>query len=161
MKSKVNVNQKNQTNKKNMKGGVSPYEDSINPIPVYSQTSPGWNSIKGEEAGYQPFAVDMDVGYNEYIFGRTTPNNDFVVTTGLVKDPMGFQMTGAGKSNKINDLLKLSSIIQKDNKMSDKQKLKKINDLHTHIFQEFSLNKLKKNEMVKISQVITKLNSNK
>jgi hypothetical protein len=64
-----------------------------NHIPLYSNTSPDWHT----EGQKQPYAVDLNVGVNEYIFGRTTPNNKFVVSTGLVNKPFGIEMTGAGK----------------------------------------------------------------
>jgi uncharacterized Rmd1/YagE family protein len=49
------------------------------------------------------YAVDLNVGVNEYIFGRTTPNNKFVVSTGLVNKPFGVEMTGAGKTKQKKD----------------------------------------------------------
>ena len=64
-----------------------------NTIPVYSQTSYDWHN-----AFQQPsYAVNLDVGINEYVFGRTTPNNKFIVSTGLINDPIGVQMVGGKK----------------------------------------------------------------
>jgi len=63
-------------------------------IPLYSQTSNGWKDL-GENNNY---AVNLDVGINEYTFSRPTPNNDFIVSTGLVNDNLGIQMVGGVKS---------------------------------------------------------------
>jgi hypothetical protein len=68
-------------------------------IPLYSETSPDWHN-KGQKL---PYAVDLNAGINEYIFGRTTPNNKFVVSTGLVNKPYGIEMTGAGKTKQKKD----------------------------------------------------------
>jgi len=59
-------------------------------IPLYSQTTNDWH-YANKPADY---AVNLDVGYNEYIFGRTTPDNKFVVSTGLVSDSHGVRMVG-------------------------------------------------------------------
>ena len=64
-------------------------------IPLYSQTSNDWGN-KGESN----YAVNLDVGINEYVFSRTTPNNDFIVSTGLVNDALGIKMVGGGKKLK-------------------------------------------------------------
>jgi hypothetical protein len=72
--------------RKNMKGG------SEN-IPLYSDTSTDWH-IKGNPSN---LAVDLNVGINEYQFGRPTPDNKFVVSTGLVNKPFGVEMVGSGK----------------------------------------------------------------
>jgi len=66
-------------------------------IPLYSQTSNGWKNV-GENNNY---AVNLDVGINEYTFSRPTPNNDFIVSTGLVNDKLGVKMVGGkGKNTK-------------------------------------------------------------
>ena len=82
LKSKSNSHK----SKKNMKGGE--------PMPLYTTTSPDWHDAKQ----HAPLAVDLDVGINEYTFGRTTPDNKFVVATGLVDNPNGVEMVGGKKS---------------------------------------------------------------
>ena len=64
-------------------------------IPLYSQTSPDWSS----QLTPKSYAVDLDVGINEYQFSRTLPNNKFIVATGLVNDKLGVEMVG-GRSVK-------------------------------------------------------------
>jgi hypothetical protein len=71
-------------------------------IPLYSLTSNDWAN-PGAEPSY---AVNLDVGINEYTFSRTTPNNDFIVSTGLVNTPTGIEMVGSGKSKKIKPIKK-------------------------------------------------------
>ena len=68
-------------------------------IPLYTQTTHDWHCSKKQHP--KPYAVDLNVGTNEYIFGRVTPDNKFIVSTGLVKDPKpyGIKMVG-GKKNK-------------------------------------------------------------
>lgn len=63
-------------------------------IPLYTTTSPDWHEAKQ----HAPLAVDLDVGINEYTFGRTTPDNKFVIATGLVNNPQGVEMVGGKKS---------------------------------------------------------------
>ena len=53
-------------------------------IPLYTQTSYDWSG-KCDNAP-KPYAVNLNVGMNEYYFGRTTPNNKFIVASGLVQD---------------------------------------------------------------------------
>ena len=69
-------------------------------IPLYTQTSYDWHCNKNQPN--KPYAVDLNVGTNEYIFGRTTPNNQFIVSTGLINDPkpFGIQMVGGKKKKK-------------------------------------------------------------
>ena len=58
-------------------------------IPLYTLTSYDWyNKVQQNN---KPYAVNTDVGINEYTFGRTTPDNKFIVATGLVmnKKPFG------------------------------------------------------------------------
>ncbi len=66
-------------------------------IPLYTQTSYDWHCDKNQQN--KPYAVDLNVGTNEYIFGRTTPDNNFIVSTGLINDPkpLGIQMIGGLK----------------------------------------------------------------
>ena len=69
-------------------------------IPLYTQTTHDWHCNKNQSN--KPYAVDLNVGTNEYIFGRVTPDNKFIVTTGLIKDPKpyGIKMVG-GKKKKM------------------------------------------------------------
>ena len=91
-------------------------------IPLYSQTSNDWGN-KGESN----YAVNLDVGINEYIFGRTTPNNDFIVSTGLVNDSLGIKMVGNGKilkkkeSKSVKPIKKESKPIKKESKPIKKE----------------------------------------
>jgi hypothetical protein len=96
---------KNKT-QKNLKGG----NDGI---PLISETSGAWHK-SGEP---QDLAVDTNVGINEYVFGRTTPDNKFIVSTGLVDTNLGVKMVGSGKklkkkvmSKKQKDLTLLNKI---------------------------------------------------
>jgi hypothetical protein len=62
-------------------------------IPLYTDTSTSWHN-----AGVpSDLTVNLDTGVNEYQFGRTTPNNKFVVSTGLVNKPYGVEMVGGSK----------------------------------------------------------------
>jgi hypothetical protein len=67
-------------------------------IPLYTQTSYDWHCNKNQNP--KPYAVDLNVGTNEYIFGRVTPDNNFIVSTGLINNPkpFGIQMVGGKKS---------------------------------------------------------------
>ena len=69
-------------------------------IPLYTQTSYDWHCQKNQPN--KPYAVDLNVGTNEYIFGRTTPNNKFIVSTGLINNPKpyGIQMVGGKRKSK-------------------------------------------------------------
>ena len=66
-------------------------------IPLYTESSPDWTKTGNAPP---PYAVGIEVGMNEYIFGRTTPDNKFVVATGLESNPHGIEMIG-GKKSKI------------------------------------------------------------
>jgi hypothetical protein len=70
-----------------------------NNIPLYVDSSPDWHSPNNHS--YKPYSVDLSAGVNEYVFGRTTPNNNFVVSTGLIKDKSGIEMIGGSKKSKI------------------------------------------------------------
>jgi hypothetical protein len=70
-----------------------------NDIPLYVDSSPDWHSPNNHS--YKPYSVDLSAGVNEYVFGRTTPNNNFVVSTGLIKDKSGIEMIGGSKKSKI------------------------------------------------------------
>ncbi len=65
-------------------------------IATYAYYTPDWYDV-GEK---RPFAVDATVGINEYQFGRTTPDNKFVVASGLVGNDTGLLMTGGKKTVK-------------------------------------------------------------
>ena len=66
---------------------------------LYSDTSKDWHN-KGSVPN---LAVNLDVGINEYMFGRTTPNNNFIVATGLVKKPYGVEMIGGSMKKPIGE----------------------------------------------------------
>ncbi len=75
-------------------------ESQKNTIPLHTLASPDWVN-QGQKPGPPPYAADLSVGINEYQFGRTTPNNQFVVATGLVpKGPNNIEMIGAGKKKR-------------------------------------------------------------
>jgi glutathione peroxidase-family protein len=85
------------------------------PIPLYTDTSLDWHN-KNADPNY---AVDLNVGVNEYTFGRTTPDNKFIVSTGLVSKPFGIEMTGGKKVKtvkKIKSVKKESSLTNKVSK---------------------------------------------
>jgi hypothetical protein len=86
-------------------------------ISTYVDYSKDW--VNAEDSGSRNLAVDSSVGYNEYVFGRTTPGNDFVVATGLLEDKTGLLMTGAGKVKSVK-----KSIQTKVKKVMEKQKKK-------------------------------------
>ena len=71
----------------NLKGGSS------SPIPTQIDSSPGWH-YRGQKIDY---AVDTTAGINDYVFGRTTPDNNFIVASGLAKHDGQIELTGAGK----------------------------------------------------------------
>ena len=74
---------------KKMKGGEY--------MEIYTDTSPGWHNDNSPT----PYAVNLDVGINEYMFGRTTPDNKFVVSTGLENNCTGIKMVGGKKKNNL------------------------------------------------------------
>jgi hypothetical protein len=68
-------------------------------IRLYNDYSQDWhypNTLKQ----HIPYAINSSAGINEYQFGRTTPNNKFIVATGLVKNNVGIEMTGGKKKKK-------------------------------------------------------------
>lgn len=109
------VSKKN--NLKIMKGGEY--------MPLFSDTSKDWHN-----AGTVPnLAVNLDVGINEYTFGRTTPDNNFIVATGLVKKPFGVEMIGGSKKSKES---KSKSTTQKKSVQTKKKSVpKKSTELKT------------------------------
>jgi hypothetical protein len=66
-------------------------------IPLYTDTSLDWHN----KNAVPNYAVDLNVGVNEYTFGRTTPDNKFIVSTGLVSKPFGIEMTGGKKGKTV------------------------------------------------------------
>jgi hypothetical protein len=98
---------------KNMHGGEY--------MPLYTDTSKDWAN-----AGTVPnLAVNLDAGINEYVFGRTTPDNRFIVSTGLTLKPYGVEMVGGAKK-KSNELKKKIEKIKKiENESKELNKLKK------------------------------------
>ena len=80
-------------------------------IPLYTDTSLDWHN----QNAVPNYAVDLNVGVNEYTFGRTTPDNKFIVSTGLVSKPYGIEMTG-GKKSKVVKKKKESSLTNKVSK---------------------------------------------
>ena len=84
-----------------MKGGEN--------IPLYTETSPDWVN---SETSSSPYAVNLDVGINEYQFSRPTPDNKFITATGLVDNSHGIEMVG-GKSKKNNKKTSSKSIFNK------------------------------------------------
>ena len=81
-KIKLNKNKKN-----NLKGGDS--------IPLSIDFSKDWEYKNSEQT---PYSVDLNVGVNEYVFGRTTPDNRFIVSSGIVKNDSGMELTGGAVS---------------------------------------------------------------
>jgi hypothetical protein len=94
---------------KKMKGGEY--------MPLYTETTKDW-AAPGQT---QPYSVDLNVGINEYTFGRTTPDNNFIVATGLVNDAKGIEMIAP--NNYINqDNMKGGKMDKKIKKISLKKK---------------------------------------
>ena len=65
-------------------------------IRLYDDYSKDWH-YPGTPESQIPYAIDSSAGINEYQFGRTTPDNKFIVATGLVKNNVGIEMTGGKK----------------------------------------------------------------
>jgi len=66
-------------------------------IRLYDDYSKDWH-YPGTPEQNIPYAIDSSAGINEYQFGRTTPDNHFIVATGLVKNNVGIEMTGGKKT---------------------------------------------------------------
>ena len=110
-------------------GSSSAANNSNNPdtsIRLYDDYSKDWH-YPGTPESQIPYAIDSSAGINEYQFGRTTPNNKFIVATGLVKNNVGIEMTG-GKKKKKSKRTKSSSIgkVLKKVKSSSKKLVKKV-----------------------------------
>ena len=141
-------------------------------MPLYSLTSPDWHN-SGQPV---PYAVNLDVGINEYTFGRTTPDNKFVVSTGLVNDQYGIRMVGGNKKKSgsnldvlknlneiffdkkqkinVNNLKKYNTFFKKH---PDLKKKLLINNLYSHIIKEFTSGKYTQEEMIDISKILCKI----
>ena len=133
LKSKSNkkMSSKSKSNKK-MKGGncqsgllqnigyddLASYSQTSDDIPLYSQTSGDWYNSNQP----QPLAADLDVGINEYTFSRPTPNNKFVVATGLINTPKGLEMVGGGVKKTKKNLSKKSPSKKNPSKKSPTKK---------------------------------------
>jgi len=74
-------------------------ESQRNTIPLETIATPDWVN-NGQKPGPPPYAAESSVGWNEYQFGRTTPDNKFVVATGLVPGKNSLEMIGAGKKKR-------------------------------------------------------------
>jgi hypothetical protein len=74
-------------------------ESQKNTIPLETIATPDWTN-PGQKPGPPPYAASSSVGWNEYQFGRTTPDNKFVVATGLVPGKNSLEMIGAGKKKR-------------------------------------------------------------
>jgi hypothetical protein len=114
MESNKNISRKSKKIN-NMKGGQF--------IPTYTETSPGWHNAYS----HSPYAVDLNVGVNEYTFSRPTPDNKFVVSTGLINTQSGVEMIGGKKSKpktKKDSLIKKTTTKSKSKDTSSKSKPK-------------------------------------
>ena len=85
-------------------------------IYVDTQTSFGWHNQNDVNKMY---SVDINAGYNDYMFSRTTPDNKFITTTGLElhKGINSFELVGGKK--------KVSSKKKEPKKKPKKEDLKK------------------------------------
>ncbi len=100
-------------------------ESQRNTIPLETIATPDWVN-NGQKPGPPPYAAESSVGWNEYQFGRTTPDNKFIVATGLVPKPGALEMIGAGKKKKST---KKSSKSSKSSLLSEgKKTFSKIGD---------------------------------
>jgi hypothetical protein len=93
-------------------------------IRLYNDYSQDWhypNTLKK----HIPYAINSSAGINEYQFGRTTPNNKFIVATGLVKNNVGIEMTGGKKKKKSKTTSSSIGTMFKKVKSSSKKLVKK------------------------------------
>jgi hypothetical protein len=90
-------------------------------IRLYNDYSKDWH-YPGMPESQIPYAIDSSAGINEYQFGRTTPDNKFIVATGLVKNNVGIEMTG-GKKKKPKSK---SSSAKKSKPSTSKKVVKKV-----------------------------------
>jgi len=91
------------------------------PIHTYIDYTQDWHNAGDKPI---PYAVDSSAGINEYIFGRTTPDNKFIVASGLVKNKTGIEMTGGKKKKRSTSKSKKSKTTKKTTK-STKRSTKK------------------------------------
>jgi hypothetical protein len=82
-------------------------------IYVDTQTSPGWHM---QNDSTKTYAVDINAGYNDYMFSRTTPDNKFITTTGLElnKKTDSFELVGGGKKKVKSDKNKEKELKKKE-----------------------------------------------
>jgi hypothetical protein len=118
-KSKSTRKSKKVLPKRKVKRGMKKQSGGDQYIPTYTLTTQDWHLSNQ----VPPYAVDLNAGINSYVFGRTTPNNDFVVATGLVNNCNGIEMVG-GKKKKS---LKKKSVKKVTKKVTvPKKKTKKV-----------------------------------
>ena len=94
-------------------------ESQKNTIPLQTIATSDWTN-PGQKPGPPPYAASSSVGWNEYQFGRTTPDNKFVVATGLVPGKNSLEMIGAGKKKRSRSksvLSKSANTIKKTGKV--------------------------------------------
>ena len=125
-------------------------------IPLYTHTTPGWRMSTDPPA----YAVGIDVGMNEYTFGRTTPDNKFVVSTGLENNPRGIEMIGGGKrvQMQLSDIKKYYTHLKKNCKIDKKGSIKLKDIIEKDVWEDFSKGKYKKDDMIQISKIMVKIN---
>lgn len=169
---------KKDSKKKNLKGG----SDSNQDIPLPTLTSLDWHN-KGQQP--IPYTADTSVGINEYQFGRTTPTNNFIVSSGLVLGKDGLEMTapdmtglnnlglGKGPTGVLpQGISSCGTVDTADNKMSGGSKSKKIKSKKTGDKKKKSVTKPKekkpvskpkktilktiKNELVSVGTIVEK-----
>ena len=94
------------------------------PINTYVDYSQDWHYQNQKNISH---AVDSSVGINEYQFARTTPDNKFIVATGLVKNKTGIEMTGGRKTKKsvVKKSKKSTKKVSKKSKPSSSKKVVK------------------------------------
>jgi hypothetical protein len=114
-------------NKKNMalatksQNGGDSNNNPDTSIRLYDDYSKDWY-YPGTPESQIPYAIDSSAGINEYQFGRTTPDNKFIVASGLVKNNVGIEMTG-GKKKKPKSK---SSSAKKSKPSTTKKVIKKV-----------------------------------
>jgi DNA-directed RNA polymerase III subunit RPC6/RNA polymerase primary sigma factor/RNA exonuclease 1 len=151
MEFKKSISRKSKKSSLKMKGGQF--------IPTYTETSPGWHN----EFSNAPYAVDLNVGINEYMFSRPTPDNKFVVSTGLINTPSGVEMIGGKKSKKTNkkDSEKKKSIKTIKTTKKDSEKKKSRTTTKKNSEKKKSKTTIKKDSEKKKSRTTTKKDSEK
>ena len=102
--------------KRKVKRGMKKQSGGDQYIPTYTLTTQDWHLSNQ----VPPYAVDLNAGINSYVFGRTTPNNDFVVATGLVNNCNGIEMVGGKKKKRVT--MKITKKIAVPKKTPQKKK---------------------------------------